>query len=90
MKSIFILAFAPIRKHKGQSISLLVFVLITAMLLNIGLVLYFGISNIYDESARTNHSAHFSSVYYSSSGSIKECQKFLENDLRVSFFLVAW
>lgn len=77
------LALAPIRKNKGQSISLFVFALITVMILNIGLALYFGIGAFFDERAEANHSAHFSGIYYSGFDSIEQGQRFMENDARV-------
>lgn len=84
MNKILKLALAPIRKNKGQTVSLLVFSLITAMFLNIGLMLYFGISGFYDERAEANHSAHFSGIYFSGCDSIEQGQKFMEKDPRVA------
>lgn len=78
------LALAPMRKNKGQSISLFVFALITVMILNIGLALYFGIGAFFDERAEANHSAHFSGIYYSGFDSVEQGQSFMENDARVA------
>jgi hypothetical protein len=64
------LALAPIRKNKGQSVSLFAFALITVMILNIGLALYFGIGSYFDERAEANHSAHFTGIYYAGYDSI--------------------
>lgn len=84
MKTILMLALAPIRKNKGQSINLFVFALITVMILNIGLALYFGIGTFFDERAEANHSAHFSGIYYSGFDSVEQGQSFIANDARVA------
>ena len=43
MRNIWMLTAANLRKNKGQTVSLLLFVLIAAMLMNIGLTIFFGI-----------------------------------------------
>ena len=63
MKNIWMLAGANLRKSKSQTISLLLFVLIAAMLLNIGLVLYFGVGALFEDRIDEIHSAHFTAIY---------------------------
>ena len=84
MRKILMLVFAPIRKNKGQTINLLVFALLTAMLLNIGLVLLFGIDSFFDERAEASHAPHFYSIYYAGSDSATEGQRFMERDSRIA------
>ena len=83
MKNICMLTSANLRKSKSQTISLLVFVLIAATLLNIGLVLLFGMGNFFEKRAEQNHSAHFTAVY-PSSFSIDEHLRYIESDPRVA------
>ena len=63
MKKIWMLAAANLRKSKSQTISLLVFVLIAAMFLSIGLTMYFGISELFEQRAEAGHSSHFTAIY---------------------------
>ena len=73
------LTSADIRKNKSQAASLLIFTLIAAMLLNIGLALFFGVGTIFDSRAEANHMAHYTAVYDSRSDSIESGMRFLEN-----------
>lgn len=78
MKNIWMLTTANLRKNKGQAVSLLVFVLFAAMLLNIGLVLYSGVGQYFDERAEQLHAPHFSSIFYQAGSTGKELE-FLES-----------
>ncbi len=84
MSKILMLALAPMRKNKGQTVSLFVFALITALLLNIGLVLLFGIGSFFDERAEANNAPHFLSLLYSGTDSETQGRRFIENDPRVA------
>ena len=57
MAQIFMLALAPIRKKKGQTISLLALLLIASVLLYIGLLISLNISGFFDTKAKENNSA---------------------------------
>lgn len=63
MKKIWMLAAANLKKSKSQSVSLLAFVLIAAMFLSVGLVMYFGIGRLFDERAEAAHASHFTAIY---------------------------
>lgn len=63
MKNVWMLTAANLRKSKSQTISLLVFVLIAAMFLNIGLAMYFGISGLFENRAEAVHASHFVAIY---------------------------
>ena len=78
MRSILMLTFANFRKNKGQTASMLVFMLIAAALLNIGLVLFFGVGDIFDNRAEACHAAHYSAIYQSGSDSIENGLRFIE------------
>jgi len=84
MKNIVMLSLANIRKNKSQTVSLLIFVLIAATLLNIGLVLLLEIGAFFDERAEQNHAAHYTAIYSSYSGSIDEGLHFMKSDERVT------
>jgi putative ABC transport system permease protein len=56
------LTIANLRKNKGQTASLLLFVIIAAMFLNIGLVIFFGINRFYDERADELNAAHLAII----------------------------
>jgi len=58
MRKITMLAAANIRKSKSQAVSLLIFVLIAVMFLNIGLVLYFNYSKDFDDRANQLYAPH--------------------------------
>lgn len=58
MGKISMLAAANIRKSRSQTLSLLVFVLIATMFLNIGLVLYFNFTAYFDERAEELNAPH--------------------------------
>ena len=72
MKNIWLLTMANLRKNKSQAISLLGFVLVAAMLLNIGLVIFFGIGIFFDERAEKNHMAHYTAIYAAGSDSYEK------------------
>jgi len=55
----FMLALAPIRKKKGQTVSLLALLLIASALLYIGLLIVLNISGFFDVKAKENNSADF-------------------------------
>jgi putative ABC transport system permease protein len=79
MKNIWMLAAANLRKQKGQTVSLLIFVFIAVMLLNIGLVITLRIEIFFHEQAELNHTAHLTSIYKARANSIEEGKQFLEN-----------
>lgn len=58
MNSTLMLTGANLRKNKGQSASLLIFVLLVAMFLNIGLVLIINFGNFFDERAEALNAPH--------------------------------
>lgn len=58
MDKIIMLAVANIRKSKSQAVSLLIFVLIAVMFLNIGLVLYIDFGKFFDKRAEELHTPH--------------------------------
>jgi putative ABC transport system permease protein len=57
------LVSANIRKNKSQTASLFVFMVIAALLLNAGVVTFFGIGNFFDQQAEESHAAHFTGIY---------------------------
>jgi len=59
MQNIWILTVANLRKSKGQVVGMLILMLMTAMFMNIGLSMYFGVGNYYDKRAEELHTAHF-------------------------------
>ena len=73
------LTAANLRKSKSQTASLLLFALIAAMLLNIGLVMSLKIGVFFDEQAEDNHAAHLSGVYEAGVASIEKGRTYLEN-----------
>lgn len=77
------LTIANIRKNKGQTVSLVLFIIIAAALLNVGLVMFFGIGNFFDERAEANHAAHFSAIYLAGAEAIEDGRRFMDNDSRV-------
>ena len=66
MRNIWMLTTANLRKNKGQTFSMLVLMLIVAMLLNIGLVVNFGIGSFFDERAEALHTPHFTAFQFES------------------------
>ncbi len=58
MAKTFTLFWANIRKNRGQSVSLLIFVLIAVMLLDLGLVLYVDFGKFFDERAEQLRAPH--------------------------------
>ena len=78
MKNITMLTGANLRKNKGQTVSLLLFVLIAAMLMNIGLTVLLGIGSFFDERAQRVHMAHFTAIYYAGTEPIDEGARFIE------------
>jgi len=79
MKNIWMLTAANIRKRKSQSITLLLFVLIATMMLNIGLILILGIGSFFDERAEESNSAHFAVIYYDDAEGIEAGKQFIKN-----------
>jgi putative ABC transport system permease protein len=59
MKNIFIVTRANLRGGKGQAAGLLLFVIIAAMLLNIGLLLQFRFGDFFEKRAEELHSPHY-------------------------------
>ncbi|MCL2150042.1 MAG: ABC transporter permease [Dehalococcoidia bacterium] len=70
MRNIWMLSAANIRKNKGQSVSLLIFVLIAAMFLNLGLTIFMGIGSFFDERAESVHMAHYTAIYQAGADAI--------------------
>lgn len=60
MRTVWIVVMSGLRKNKGQTAGMLILMLLTAMFLNIGLSMYFGIENYYDERAEELNTPHFS------------------------------
>lgn len=60
LTKIYNLALANIRKEKGQAVSLLIFVIIAAVLLNLGLLLTLRFGDFFDQKFEETNSAHFS------------------------------
>jgi len=58
MGKLWMLTAANLRKSKSQAVSLLIFVLIAAMFLNIGLVTYFGVGRFFDTKTDELNSSH--------------------------------
>jgi hypothetical protein len=63
MKNVFLLAWANIRKGKGQTASLLAFVLIAALLLNLGLLLMLNYSSYFDRHYAPQNPPSFMASY---------------------------
>ncbi|MCL2518448.1 MAG: ABC transporter permease [Oscillospiraceae bacterium] len=79
MKNIWMLTAANFRKNTSQAISLLAFVLVAAMLLNLGLVIFTGIGKFFDYRAEQNHMAHYTTIYYTGAESIDKGLEFFDN-----------
>lgn len=77
------LAAANIRKNKGQAVSLLAFVLIAAVFLQIGLVLYFNYGNAFDMRAEELNTPHFALIQ-NKSITTDEQLAWINNDPRVT------
>ncbi len=77
MKNVRMLAMANIRKNKGQAVNLLLFVIIAAMFLNIGLLLYVDYGNSFDKRAEELHAPH-QSLIQNKSLSTEEQYKWLQ------------
>jgi putative ABC transport system permease protein len=56
------LTAANLRKHKGQAASLLLFVIIAAMFLDIGLVIFTGAGNFFEKRAEELNAEHFTAL----------------------------
>jgi len=82
--NIWMLVAANLRKNKGQTISLMAFVLLASLLLNTGLVLLTGIGAFFDNKAESNHAAHITEIYAPGAASIEQGHAFMENDARVT------
>jgi len=74
MRAIWALVAANLRKSKGQTINLLLFVLLAVMFLNVGLVLYFGANTFFEERAEELHAAHLTVIEQSSDAARKGLQ----------------
>jgi len=59
MINIWILTVANIRKAKSQTVGMLLLVIISALLLNVGLVLFFGVGTFFDELAEELNAPQF-------------------------------
>ena len=77
MCHIWMLATANLRKNKGQATSLFALILIVAMFLNIGLVMFFGMGQFFDERGEELNTAHFS-TFLSAYGISDAQQQFIE------------
>ena len=74
MKSIFMLAAANLRRHKGAGWSLGLMVMIAAVLLNIGLLSMMNLPRIFDQKLKSLHTPYISSVISSEVGSARQAQ----------------
>jgi len=79
MNNILRLSIANIRKNKSQAISLFAFVLIAALLLNTGLVLFTGLDAYVIQRAEAAHAPHFTAIFETGSDSIDEGERFMQN-----------
>ena len=79
MKNMLMLAVANLKKNKGQSFSLLLFVLIAVMLMNIGLTVLFDMGSFFDERAENVNAAHFTAIYYEKTDSVGKGMQFIQN-----------
>ena len=61
MNKIFMLAFANIRKTKGNTVSLFIMFLIAALLLNAGLLVYVNFGSFFE---KTTKELNTSNIYY--------------------------
>jgi len=59
MRQILPIIRANLRKGKGQAFSLLAFVLIAALLMNLGLLMMLGYGNYFEQRAEALHTPHF-------------------------------
>ncbi|MCL2018479.1 MAG: FtsX-like permease family protein [Oscillospiraceae bacterium] len=84
MKNILMLSLANVRKSKSQTVGLLVFVLIAAMFLNMGLVIFLGLEKFFDERAEANHMAHFTGIYYDGTVGLEQGLRFIESHPKVT------
>ena len=64
MKNIWILAKANLRKSKSQTFSVGLLVLVVAMLLNIGLVMFFDVGSFFEQRAEELNSPHFVAIHH--------------------------
>jgi len=63
MKNIMMLAKANLRKSKSQTFSILLITIVAAMLFNIGLVLFSGAGNFFDQRAEALNTPHFVAIH---------------------------
>ncbi|MCL2052487.1 MAG: FtsX-like permease family protein [Lachnospiraceae bacterium] len=84
MKNILMLTIADIRKSKSQSISLIIFIIIAAMFMNVGLVLFTEAGAFFDERAKANNAAHFTGVYQRGAEAIEQGLSFMEKYPKVT------
>ncbi|MCL2350772.1 MAG: hypothetical protein FWC67_04760, partial [Defluviitaleaceae bacterium] len=59
MKQILLLTIANLRKNAGQTIGMVVMIIIAALFLNISLVLYFDAANFFEDKAEELNAPHF-------------------------------
>ena len=78
MREVMMLVTANIKKNKAHMITMMIIMIIAAALLNTGLVVYFGVGNLFNERAEINHSAHHTAVYADDVKSIDEGLAFME------------
>jgi putative ABC transport system permease protein len=62
MRNIFMLTTANFRKNKSQTVSLLLFVVIAALILNTGLVIYLGVGGFFDERSEQLNAPHYATL----------------------------
>lgn len=69
MHNIRMFAIANLRKNKGQTIGMFILLFMTAMFMNIGLSMYFGVGAFYDRRAEELNAPHFSTQLRENSSS---------------------
>ena len=62
MKNIWMLAKANLRKSKSQTVSVLLIVIVAALMLNVGLVLFTGVGSFFDERAKELNAPSFVTI----------------------------
>jgi len=62
MKNIFMLTSSNLRKNKSQAVTMLLLILVTVMLINIGLVMYLRMTEFFDKRAEELNTPHFMSL----------------------------
>ena len=79
MNHILLLIKSYFYKTKGQTVSLIMLIMIAVMLLNIGLIMQIGIVTFFDERAEELNSGHFSVIAGPAIVDINEVEQFLMN-----------